>query len=99
MCLGSTLTYLTERTADHSNNARELGTVFEGFHLAGSGELVCEKLKLYGMRLQDEACMPHLFIMSFLLSFFSPKITLRVISVYFKTDSIQVLYFPVDCKI
>lgn len=70
MCLGSTLACLAEWTTDHSNNARELGTVFEGFHLAGSGKVVCEKLKLYGIRLQDEACMPHLFIMSFLLLFF-----------------------------
>lgn len=90
MCLRLALAYFTDWTTDHSNKARELETVSGGFHLASSGELVCAKLKLYGMRLQDEACMPHLFIMFSLFHFFFLflNITLRGISVYFKADPI-----------
>lgn len=70
MHLGLTLAYFIGWTTDHSNEAEELETASGGFSLARSGELVCAKLKLYGMRLQEEACMPHLFIMFFLFLFF-----------------------------
>lgn len=50
MYLGLTLAYFIDWTTDHSNEAGELETVSGGFHLAHSGELVCAKLKLYGMR-------------------------------------------------
>lgn len=105
MRLRMALTCFTDLSTDHSSKSGELESISGGFHSAGSGGLVCAKLKLYRVRWQDEACVPHLFIMfsPFPLPLFFSKYNfemhLSLFYSWFHLITLEYLIFKSDLKV